>query len=218
MVESKPKFGYWNIRGLGNNLRFQLAFHGVDYEEKRYPFGPPPDFNREEWVNEKMTLGLPFPNLPHYIDGEVRLTETLSIHKYLAEKHCPDLCGKTPKEKAELDMVARLTHDGGKVKMVNKCFEPGSEKSVCQEYALKEVERLVTYLGDKKFIMGDNLTWLDFYNLEFYEWLNWFTEGAYFKKYPKAEEYAKRLSELPGVKEYRASDKYLAKPFLPPFA
>eukprot|EP00350_Pseudokeronopsis_sp_OXSARD2_P008417 CAMPEP_0170558768 /NCGR_PEP_ID=MMETSP0211-20121228/37719_1 /TAXON_ID=311385 /ORGANISM="Pseudokeronopsis sp., Strain OXSARD2" /LENGTH=108 /DNA_ID=CAMNT_0010871039 /DNA_START=143 /DNA_END=469 /DNA_ORIENTATION=+ len=108
------------------------------------------------------------------------MTETLSIHKYLAEKYCPDMCGKTPKEKAELDMVARLTHHGCKIEVGMKCFFPGNERSVIKEEAHKSTERLVKYLGDKKFIMGDNLTWLDFYNLELYEFLNWVTEGEFF--------------------------------------
>eukprot|EP00350_Pseudokeronopsis_sp_OXSARD2_P005087 CAMPEP_0170542426 /NCGR_PEP_ID=MMETSP0211-20121228/1852_1 /TAXON_ID=311385 /ORGANISM="Pseudokeronopsis sp., Strain OXSARD2" /LENGTH=115 /DNA_ID=CAMNT_0010845479 /DNA_START=126 /DNA_END=473 /DNA_ORIENTATION=- len=115
-------------------------------------------------------------------------------------------------------MVARLTHDGCKVKIGMKCFFPGNERSAIKEEAHKSMEGLLKYLGDKKFIMGDNLTWLDFYNLEFYEFLDWVTEGEFLKQNPKAEAYAKRVAELPGVKEYRASDKYLAKPFLPPFA
>eukprot|EP00350_Pseudokeronopsis_sp_OXSARD2_P005991 CAMPEP_0170542522 /NCGR_PEP_ID=MMETSP0211-20121228/1923_1 /TAXON_ID=311385 /ORGANISM="Pseudokeronopsis sp., Strain OXSARD2" /LENGTH=151 /DNA_ID=CAMNT_0010845605 /DNA_START=219 /DNA_END=674 /DNA_ORIENTATION=+ len=146
------------------------------------------------------------------------MTETLSIHKYLAEKYCPDMCGKTAGEKAELDMVARLTHDGKKMKITILCFLSGKERSEVKEEAHKSMEELVKYLGDKKFIMGDNLTWLDFYNLEFFEWLDWLTEGEFFKKNPKTEEYTKRVAELPGLKEYRSSEKFIVKPFMPPFA
>eukprot|EP00350_Pseudokeronopsis_sp_OXSARD2_P013554 CAMPEP_0170553022 /NCGR_PEP_ID=MMETSP0211-20121228/10901_1 /TAXON_ID=311385 /ORGANISM="Pseudokeronopsis sp., Strain OXSARD2" /LENGTH=58 /DNA_ID=CAMNT_0010861139 /DNA_START=410 /DNA_END=583 /DNA_ORIENTATION=+ len=58
--------------------------------------------------------------------------------------------------------------------------------------------------------MGDNVTWLDFYNLDFYEFLNWLTNGEFYSKNPRTETYAKRVAELPGVKEYRASDKFIS--------
>lgn len=28
----KPQFGYWNLRGLGQSIKFALAYMGVDYE------------------------------------------------------------------------------------------------------------------------------------------------------------------------------------------
>ena len=28
---TKPIFGYWDIRGLGQAIRFQLAYQGVDF-------------------------------------------------------------------------------------------------------------------------------------------------------------------------------------------
>ncbi len=46
MVETKPKLGYWKIRGLAQGIRYQLAYLGVDYEDKRYGYGPAPGFSR----------------------------------------------------------------------------------------------------------------------------------------------------------------------------
>ena len=33
---AKPVLGYWNIRGRAQAIRFQLAYQGVDYEDKMY--------------------------------------------------------------------------------------------------------------------------------------------------------------------------------------
>ena len=33
---NKPTLGYWGIRGLGSNIRYQLKYCGVDYEMKDY--------------------------------------------------------------------------------------------------------------------------------------------------------------------------------------
>lgn len=45
-------------------------------------------------MSEKFNLGLDFPNLPYFIDGDYKITETLAIHAYIAEKWNPELLGK----------------------------------------------------------------------------------------------------------------------------
>lgn len=40
-----------------------------------------------EWHEKKSELGLAFPTLPYYIDGEVKLTQTFAICVYLEQKH-----------------------------------------------------------------------------------------------------------------------------------
>ena len=42
--------------------------------------------SKECWFSEKQSLGLDFPNLPYFIDGDVNLTETRAIMKYIASK------------------------------------------------------------------------------------------------------------------------------------
>ena len=37
----------------------------VEYEQ-----GGPPDYSRHEWLDVKFDLGLQFPNLPFFIDGD----------------------------------------------------------------------------------------------------------------------------------------------------
>ncbi|KAL1480293.1 hypothetical protein MTO96_051158 [Rhipicephalus appendiculatus] len=82
-----PVLGYWDLRGLGQPIRNLLVYKGVDFTDKRYKFGPAPDYDRGEWLREKYTLGLRFPNLPYYIDDDVRLTQSLAILRYLGRKH-----------------------------------------------------------------------------------------------------------------------------------
>ena len=56
-------------------------------------------------MSVKPTLGLEFPNLPYFIDGDFKMTETLAIHHYIADKWCPDLLGATPEERARITMA-----------------------------------------------------------------------------------------------------------------
>ena len=88
--------GYWKIRGLVAGIRFMLVTLGVDFETKMYEQGDGPDYSREPWLKHKFDLGLPFPNLPYFMDGDVMLTETLAIYEYVAEKYRPEWRGTNP--------------------------------------------------------------------------------------------------------------------------
>ncbi len=70
---------------MGQYVRLILEYGGVDYEEKRYDI-----FNNpEEWAKAKPNLGLDFPNLPYYIDGDVKLSQSMATLRYLGRKHAP---------------------------------------------------------------------------------------------------------------------------------
>ncbi|KAH7976274.1 hypothetical protein HPB52_010443 [Rhipicephalus sanguineus] len=101
--------GYWDIRGLAQPIRNMLVYQGVEFEDKRYVFGPEPDFDGEEWLSEKSTLGLRFPNLPYYMDDDVKITQSLAILRYLARKH--ELAAKDEDETLELDMLEQQARD-----------------------------------------------------------------------------------------------------------
>ena len=47
-----------------------------------------------------------FPNLPYLIDGDVIITESMAIYRYIINKYSEDLGGKNLKEKAYVDMMA----------------------------------------------------------------------------------------------------------------
>ncbi|KAH8041261.1 hypothetical protein HPB51_014409 [Rhipicephalus microplus] len=104
-----PVLGYWNIRSLGQPTRNLLVYKGVEFEDKRYEYDPPPDYGVSAWLKDKFTLGLTFPNLPYYIDEDVRLTQSLAILRYLGRKH--DLAARNNREMAELDVIEQQARD-----------------------------------------------------------------------------------------------------------
>lgn len=67
-----PLLGYWNVRGLASPIRNLLRYKEAEFEEKFYEFG---EEERKEWLSDRTTLDLDFPNLPYYIDGDVKLTQ-----------------------------------------------------------------------------------------------------------------------------------------------
>ena len=126
---SKPTLGYWKIRGLASQIRYEMVFLGLDFAEHQYEQGDAPDFDRSTWLNVKDTLGLQFPNLPYFLDGELKLTETNAIMKYIAAKYGPDLLGKDAAQIAKVEMVSNVVGDlKGAVTM--PCYTSGDRAAI----------------------------------------------------------------------------------------
>jgi glutathione S-transferase len=88
MADKKIVLGYWPISGLGQANRYLLSIVGANWEDKLYT-------DSKQWFEQdKHTLGLKFPNLPYLIDGDIKITESLAILKYLARKYREELLGK----------------------------------------------------------------------------------------------------------------------------
>ena len=87
MATTKPLFGYWDLRGRGEAIRLLLAHAGVEYDQKLYVCGEGPHFSRADWTDVKDSLSLDFPNLPYYVDGNLRITESWAILKHIARKN-----------------------------------------------------------------------------------------------------------------------------------
>jgi len=120
-----PVLGYWMIRGLAEPIRYLLWYTGTEYEEKLYEVtGEPGNWSREQWTNVKETLGLEFPNLPYYIDGDTKITETQAILEHLARKH--HLAGSNEEDYVWLSMTYGVIMDAYKP-FAMMCYQPDYE-------------------------------------------------------------------------------------------
>ncbi len=71
------KFAYWGTRGKGQVSRLLLAYTGLAWEDASYT-------DHNQWFgNDKQKLGFDFPNLPYLIDGDLKLTESSAIERYI---------------------------------------------------------------------------------------------------------------------------------------
>ena len=68
-----------------------------------------PTYDKSCWTDIKDKLGLDFPNLPFFIDGDVKITQSNAILRYIARKH--GLCGDSVEEKTRVDMMADCAMD-----------------------------------------------------------------------------------------------------------
>ncbi len=77
-MSKAPTLAYWDTRGLAQSIRLLLKYAGVQFNDKRYEFGPGSTLAEIEsiqkyWLPDKFNLGLDFPNLPYYIDGDLKV-------------------------------------------------------------------------------------------------------------------------------------------------
>ena len=98
-------------------------------------------------MNVKDTLGLQFPNLPYFLDGDLKLTETNAIMKYIAAKYGPDLLGKDATQIAKVEMVSNVIADlKGAVTM--PCYTNGDRAAITANL-MEKVKPVVAFLGEK---------------------------------------------------------------------
>eukprot|EP01087_Luapelamoeba_hula_P004697 TRINITY_DN14634_c1_g1_i1.p1 TRINITY_DN14634_c1_g1~~TRINITY_DN14634_c1_g1_i1.p1 ORF type:complete len:224 (+),score=43.13 TRINITY_DN14634_c1_g1_i1:67-738(+) len=204
------RVGYWKIRGLAQAIRMLLAYKEVPFEDVRYEQGDPPAYSREAWLSVKNTLGLEFPNLPYLIDGDVKLTESNAILRYLGRKY--DLYGSNDKDAARIDMLTDIVM-GIRNKLMGLVYG-GAFESQRQSYAQNIKQQFAPFekmLQDRQWLAGDNLSYIDFH---FYEMVaqHKFVDPTIFSDSPKISEYANRFEALPTIAAYMKEDRFLHHP------
>ncbi|UYV82330.1 GSTM3 [Cordylochernes scorpioides] len=203
-AEMAPTLGYWDIRGLGSPLRYLLHHVGQDFEDQLYTFGPAPDYSRDSWLSVKYTLGLDFPNLPYYIDGEVKLTQSTAILRYLARKH--GLNGKTEEENQQLDLLEQQ-FDDLRWALARLCYDPNCN-NLKDDYFKELPEKLklfAEYLQDKSWFLGDRITYVDFLAYDALDFHRVIKKDS-IDDFPNLVDFLKRFEELPAIRWKSGSD------------
>ncbi|KAI1306054.1 Glutathione S-transferase Mu 1 [Halotydeus destructor] len=203
-----PILGYWNIRGLAQSIRLMLAHVGVEFEDKKYNLGP--NFERNEFHDIKHTLGLAFPNVPYYIDGDVKLSQSIAIMRYIARQH--GLEGVTNEEKTRIALIEQQLVDyrsaAGPV-----FYSPNYDQLAgpYREGLPAKLKALSDFLGDRKWLSGDNVSYVDFIAYEYLDVHKLFQPGL-LDSFPNLVKYVAQFEALPNVEKYMKSDKFMKWP------
>lgn len=176
-----------------------------------YEQGDGPGFSVECWTSVKNTLGLDFPSIPYLIDSELKLTDPYAIMIYLATNYAPELLGETAEQKAEIDMLYSQLKDV-KSAITGPCYV-GTDRDALSNTAKAKMVPIVDYLGKKDYLIGDKLTFLDFYLLEQCDFVQWLTNNEFFNENKNVARFVKRMKGLRQIKRYIKSDRYLEKPY-----
>jgi len=211
MSQPEVIIGYWNIRGLIEPIKLLLEYTKTHYHFQRYTQGDPPEYSRDEWTSVKYTLGLDFPNLPYFIEGDLKLTQSKAIIRYLAGKH--GLVGGSLEEQAQVNMlgdqIADFANEFGEL-----CYNESFEEEVVgymANIACPFLERFEMFLGDKTYLMGDHITWPDFTLYEALD-VHSLLFVDYIDTYPLLRDFRARIKEIPAIKNYLHSDRFKERP------
>ncbi|XP_073906914.1 glutathione S-transferase Mu 2 isoform X1 [Castor canadensis] len=202
--------GYWDIRGLAHAIRLLLEYTDSSYEEKRYTLGDAPDYDRSQWLSEKFTLGLDFPNLPYLIDGARKITQSNAILRYIARKH--DLCGETEEEKIRVDILENQLMDT-RMELARICYNPDFEK-LKPEFLEGLPEKMKLYsqfLGKRPWFAGDKITFVDFIAYDFLDQHRIF-EPKCLDAFPNLKDFLSRFEGLKKISAYMKSSRFLPAP------
>ena len=209
---------YWPIRGLNEPIVTLAEHMGLQYKLHSVE-------SREIWMKQKDELvkkGFEFPNLPYtersgkYVSESVAIMAQLVIdanrHEFLpTQKHMTEfleLVGVTG------DINQSVTGPAYGSKTLDDLKD--LIKSNMARHKIK-LQMLADRLANHPWLMGDQLTILDFRFAETVERMKVMNKELGFDDFgidfSGLDAYLKRFLELSGVKEYRGSSRFRARPF-----
>lgn len=212
--KDKPLLVYFDVRGLCEPIRYTLRYLQKDFEDRRLPL----DANGYgTWSDLKQSEGLDFPNLPYFIDGDLKLSQSLAILRHIGRKH--GIYGDSNEEKATLDMVEQVLFDIQKGAWV--VYNDKNFHLIKEDYKKTLPNRLAElekFMKGKDFILGSKISCIDFLLYETVEWFRLFAPEVFKEEtsLQNLENFQLRIENLPEIQEYMHSDNYKEWPLFGP--
>ncbi len=212
--------GYWAIRGLAAPIRLLLAHCAVDFEDRLYKEGD--TAVEAEWFEkDKPALaaqGVPFPNLPYWVDGDVKITQSLAILRYLGAKH--GLLGGAPGTAGSAAVDVALYQVVDFRRQLSGCAY--TNKPTVAEYRDAELPKWLkgfeAALTRGPWVAGDSLSIADFALWEVVDSSRALVKEAgggadALAAFPHVAAFMARFEALPNIKAYISGPAFLARPY-----
>lgn len=219
-VSGKITTVYWNICGLGQPVRYALELAGVEYADVRIHWGPGApgtEGYKKMWMDRKTDVGntVAFPNLPYLLDGDVALTQSSTILRYVGRKF--GLMGD-PSAAHIVDLVLDETADFDQ-QSTGRSYAHGLPglKTYCTDHLPAILAKWARLLGDRPFMTGEAVTVADLKVYETLRKLKLIEEqpevatGA-LAGFPALLQFVQRVEELPAMSAYLKSEQHIGRP------
>jgi len=197
---------------LAEPVRLMLEYSGVEYDQKLFVSGDPPAYDRSCWTDVRDSLDLDFPNLPYYVDGKVKITESWAIMRHIARKN--DLLPEGDDASATCDQAEGVVQDF-RWSFVMMCYDLPADftenKKAFFVTLPTKLRRFDKYLAARKYLAGDKLTYVDFALCEILDQLQMMESGVY-GEYANVNEYLKSFMKMEKVAAYRSSSRFKKYP------
>lgn len=221
-MSRKPlRLGYWNVRGEVQPARLLLQYLNVPYTERRYLWKLVGDkWDKSDWLDERLKLGLDFPTLPWLKDPEtgVGVTGEMPVIRYICDKYGPQLLGETPSEKAFINSCIAVLNEFGDCLAK---FAYGSTNENSRErlrVAVHNYSKLILSRrrGDCWLTGSKQPTLADFYCYEKFDIAKIImSENKLWDQLEtriELETYLKQFEALPHIAKYLKSDDFVRRP------
>ncbi|XP_064606845.1 glutathione S-transferase Mu 2-like [Liolophura sinensis] len=208
---------YWPARGISNQISLLLHYVGEDFENKVYMINDEdPSKIRENFMKVKYTLGLPLPNLPYYIDGDIKITQSVAIERYVARKY--SLVASTEKDRILQDNLLYVAVDL-QTRCTQLCYRADFDTAKVDhlKWVKETLQQLSHLLGKENFFLGDKINFVDFHLYEGIS-MNTVVYPSCLDDFHNLQSFLSRIENLPGVKEYLASPRFVKEALVGPGA
>ncbi|KAG0721684.1 Glutathione S-transferase 2 [Chionoecetes opilio] len=184
------------------------TYMGTEFEDKCYKCAPASHYDETYWFDNEQTVGLDLPDLPYYIDGDVKVTRSNDIMRHIARKH--DLCGKTDTERVRIDIMENQSMDfrSGFDRLCYGTFDTDKDIEAYLEALPKTIERFSKFLGTHSWFAGENISFVDFIMYELLEQHLLLAKGC-LKDAKNLQEFLKRFEELKAIKKYMGTTRFM---------
>lgn len=225
---AKIELGYWAIRGLGQPIRFLLAFAEVPFSEVR--LGAHQDgtlitdrsVESADWDDHRKTIDFPFPNLPYLVDRsgehEIRLTQSNAIMRHLGRQF--DLYGDSESDRAIIDMLQDEAYDLRNriidTTYVDASDYPATLAAFIEGAIPRHVDRFEQYLrsaGSLSHFVGQRTSLVDFILYELIWQTSVMVPGSITEKdRPSLFAFTQAFESIPQIAAYMAQSTYIERP------
>ncbi|MEE6492166.1 hypothetical protein FKM82_016497 [Ascaphus truei] len=151
-----------------------------------------------------------FLQLPYLLDGDVKLSQSNAILRYIARKH--GLCGELEGEKLRVDLVENQAMDfrtGLGTIAYNPLFE--TLKGPYLEKLPVALTRFSRFLGDRAWFAGEKITFADFLMYDALD-VHRMLEPKCLQNLKNLQDFLTRFEALPAVAAYLKSPFFLKAP------
>ncbi|GBP76988.1 Glutathione S-transferase [Eumeta japonica] len=196
------KLIYFDLKGLGESLRYILHYGGIQFEDVR--------ISHSEWPTKKNEVPSPFGKLPVLVDGDRILNQSMAIARYLGRGL--DLVPADPWDEAAVDAVILTLNDlmastSGVFREQDAAKKEALKKELVDETIPFYFTRFQNILKENNGHIGKKLTWADFVFVGVVELIEEFLQVNIQGNYPAVKELVNKIHNLPGVKEHIANRK-----------
>jgi len=211
------ELGYWKLRGLAGNIKLLLEYTGADWKDTQFDNYQKEDgsWDRSEWLSVKESEDhqnkFNFPNLPFLVDGDVHLSQSTTILKYIARKFKVG-DNLTETEAWRVDLATDQLADARS--MCAGFFYMGNmnqKDAFCDNQLTPVLKQFDRFLANVKFVAGEKITYVDFSLWEWLDHIELFDETV-FEGLENLKAFKARFADLPKIKAYTSSDQFMKTP------